>query len=279
MDGPVFITGVTGYIGSRVLQRLLAEGVEVRTVVRSYAAQRRLEADGVGYPQLGSVEMFAPMRQAVHTARVAVHLAGVLKEDRGGLFSHLNEAAGQMFARVAKEQGVEKAVLVTCIGNGPTERIKSQRAAEAALTASGVPYTILRLAPVFGAGSRWDTWLAGLGRSAVAAGGDARWQPLDVDDAAEAIVQAMAPGTAVNQVLEVAGPAVATLREIAARFGSTPYWGAPSRASGLLASLRGGNTDRSLPMSAADLDLHAVANGDGIVTLGMAPGSLRQALP
>lgn len=280
MGGPVFITGVTGYIGSRVLQRLLVGGVEVRTVVRSYAAQRRLEVEGVSFPQLGSIELFAPMRQAIHTARVAIHLAGILKEDRGSLYSHVNDAAGRMFARVAKEQGVDKAVLVTCIGDSATERITSQRAAEAALQASGIPYTILRMAPVFGANSRWDTWLAGLGRTGVAASGGARWQPLAVDDAVEAILRAMAPHVAVNEVVELGGPEVATLREIAARFGSTPDWGAPPPAGRLLGKRRdGGGNAGSLPMSAGDLENAAVPARDGFASLGIDPGSLRQALP
>jgi len=279
VDGPIFITGVTGYIGSRVLRRLLAGGVEVRTVVRSYADQRRLEAEGVGFPQLGSVELFAPMRQAIHTARVAIHLAGILKEERGGRFRHVNEAAGRMFARVANEQGVDRAILVTCIGEGATGRLASQRAAEVALRESGVPYTILRLAPVFGEGSRWNSWFAGLGRSSLPATGAARWQPIDVEDATDAIIRAAFGEAAANEAIELGGPDAGTLREIAARFGSTPDWGAPTRSPGLLAGLRGGTDDRSLPMSPEDLEISAVPAGDGIATLGLDPRGLRQALP
>jgi nucleoside-diphosphate-sugar epimerase len=273
----VFVTGGTGYIGSRVVARLIADGLEVRALCRSMSGQRRLEQMGVGFAQLGSTQFFAPMRQAIHECRSAVHLAGALTEARGNRFNLVNTAAGGMFARVAKEQGVAKAVLVTCVGTEASARIRSQRAAEQSLREAGVPYTVLRLAPVYGPESRLTAWLASFaGSGQLAASGSASWRPLHVDDAVEAILRVLDPDVAANETVEVAGGEALSLRSFAQRLGGGT--GNGQRTSRGLAGLRRRAPDAAAALPPADLEMPMDSGTAGAERLGLTPRSLADGL-
>ena len=275
LQGPVFVTGGTGDLGNRVVQRLTAERVAVRAIARSLPGQRQLEAMGVEFVQLGSPALFAPMRQAVHEAKLAVHLVGAMVERDGNTFAQVNAGMGKMFARVAKEQGVEKAVLVTCAGPNRSPRIRSQQEAEDALRAAGVTYTILRLAPVFGPGSRLSTWFEALAQDGqrVPAAGEATWRPLHVDDAVEAILRALDPATAPNEVVEIGGPDTMAVRELAGRFGvQRALDPRVDGRRGWLGRLR--REPPRLPLPVADFDLSIDPGPAGAARLGLTPRSV-----
>jgi NADH dehydrogenase len=282
IEGPVFVTGGTGYIGSRVVAALIAMGLEVRAIARSLSGQRRLEEAGVSFAQLGSPELFAPMRQAIHQCRSAVHLAGALVEEKGNRFDTVNVRAGGMFARVAKEQGVAKAVAVTCVGSAGSARIRSQRSAEEALREAGVPFSILRLTPVYGPGSRLTEWLAsfGAGERAVPASGEASWRPLHVDDAVEAVLRGLESGTAMGDTVEVGGGEAIQLKAFAERLG------VPSRFEqtgnghkGWFGRVRGGTKPLPLaPFPLEDLEMPMDPGTAGAESLGLSPRSLAEGL-
>ncbi len=275
LPGPVFVTGASGYLGLRVVQRLRADGLPVQAIVRSQTAQRSLEVLGVDPIQLGSPELFAPMRQAIHGAKTALHLAGAQRQLRGSRFEHANTGTGSMFARVAKEEGIAKAVIVSCLGDPEnSRRLRSQRSAEEALRVAGVPYTILRLAPVCGPGGRVDAWLESLARGEgvpIRGDGRARWRPLHVEDAIDAIAAVLDPEIAVGETIEVGGGESLTLRELAARFGAASRF--EGRGLPLPEAVRRRLRRRDLlaPMPPADLLLDMDPGTAGAERLGIAP--------
>jgi nucleoside-diphosphate-sugar epimerase len=70
----VFVTGATGWVGSRTVDELLANGYEVTGLARSDASAAALEAKGARV-QRGDLDDFAGIRAGAETADAVIHLA------------------------------------------------------------------------------------------------------------------------------------------------------------------------------------------------------------
>ena len=76
----ILLTGGTGFVGGHVLERLRADGVPVRCVVRSKAG-RSLDAASLGATEVvaGDLETGEGLNQALAGVDTVIHLAGVTK--------------------------------------------------------------------------------------------------------------------------------------------------------------------------------------------------------
>jgi len=76
----ILLTGGTGFVGSHVLERLRADGVPVRCLVRPKVG-RSLDADSLGASEVvvGELEMGLGLRTALDGVDTVIHLAGVTK--------------------------------------------------------------------------------------------------------------------------------------------------------------------------------------------------------
>lgn len=108
----ILVTGATGFIGRRVLQRLLAEGAEVRALVRPQSQdrlQRRAQA------AIGDLTDPDSVRKAVNGCRTVIHLAGL----RGNWHAdpraqeRVNVGGTLGLLRYALEAGVERVLCVS----------------------------------------------------------------------------------------------------------------------------------------------------------------------
>ena len=95
----------------------------------------------------------------------------------------------------------------------------SKAKAEALVRASGLDWTILKPSLQFGEGDGFFNIIAGLVRMSpgivpVPGDGEARFQPIHVDDVAAIVVRALADPTTVGEAFELGGPRYWTYREI-----------------------------------------------------------------
>lgn len=79
MDGTAFVTGGSGFIGGRLVERLVGEGRTVRALARSEASARRVAELGAK-PVRGDIGDRDSLRDAASGAGVAFHLAAQLGE-------------------------------------------------------------------------------------------------------------------------------------------------------------------------------------------------------
>jgi len=128
----------------------------------------------------------------------------------------------------AKAAGVRHFVYVSIIGidRVPFPYYRMKLAAEAVIRAGGVPFTLLRAAQFPTLIDTLLQWSSKLGPLLI----DKRltFQPVAVQDVADALAKVLA-ADAVNGIVEVAGPRVATLDELArdwlrARGSRRPVW-------------------------------------------------------
>lgn len=110
--GPAFVTGGSGFIGGRLVARLVSEGVEVRALARSRASAERVRALGAE-PVPGELGDRAAMRAGAAGCTVAFHAAAQLSESgRRQDFERGNVAGTRNALAACADAGVRRFVHV-----------------------------------------------------------------------------------------------------------------------------------------------------------------------
>jgi nucleoside-diphosphate-sugar epimerase len=164
----VLLTGATGFVGRPLVAHLAATGYGVRAVVRRSPSP--LLPAGVEVTLLGDLGGPIAWEPQLRAIDVVVHLAGIAHAGRGiapERYDRINHQVTAALAHAAARAGVKHFVFVSSVRaqSGPaadhvlTERDDAQPsdpygcsklAAEAAVAASGVPFTILRPVLIYG---------------------------------------------------------------------------------------------------------------------------------
>ena len=214
----VLVTGATGFVGGRLAAALADRGADVRCLVRDRGRAADLAADGHELHE-GDVLDADSLRGAgdgVTTAYYLVHSMG-RGTDREG-FAERERRAASNFARMAKDEGVERVVYLGGLGDERSEHLRSRAATAATLEREGPPLVYFRAAMVIGAGSESYLTVRYLVERLPAMIAPAwlrnRTQPIAIDDVLEYLVQAAErPDVAAGEV-QIGGPDVLTYGEM-----------------------------------------------------------------
>jgi uncharacterized protein YbjT (DUF2867 family) len=154
---PVLVTGATGYIGGRLVSRLLHGGCSVRCLVRD---PRKLESRcWIGHPQLTVIAGDADDRETLRTALTDCSAAFYLIHSMlvaGTTYRQRDNELADIFAHTAKDVGLPRIVYLGGLGEtgqGLSKHLASRREVEATLASTGIPVTVLRAAMIIGSGS------------------------------------------------------------------------------------------------------------------------------
>ena len=149
------VTGATGYIGGRLAPRLVAEGHQVRCVVRTPA-----KVKDIPWAQQGAVEVVRgdvqdpeAMRSACEGADVLYYLVHSLSEAG---FAAVDRRAALITAEAARDAGVRRIVYLGGIhpeGVELSEHLSSRTEVGEIFLRSGVPTVVLQAAVILGSGS------------------------------------------------------------------------------------------------------------------------------
>jgi uncharacterized protein YbjT (DUF2867 family) len=165
----VFITGGTGYLGSRLVRDLVARGHAVRALVRP-GSESKLPPGASAV--IGDALRAETFREAVRGSDTFVQLVGVAhpSPSKAAEFTSIDLRSAEAGIEAAVAAGVGHFVYVSVAQPAPLMRayIDARRRAEAALSASMLPATVLRPWYVLGPGHYWPIlllplyWLAEL---------------------------------------------------------------------------------------------------------------------
>jgi len=212
----LLLTGATGLVGSTLLSRLLAEGTEVRCLVRD---PRRLGAQRVRVQiALGDLTDPPSFRNALRGVQTVVHLAASIRDQPRGSIEELNGIATWRMVEAAERQGVERFVFFSALGASTHHRTRFLRAkalAEQTVSESDVRSIVFAPSIVYAPGDPWLTLLERLALlpvMPVSGRGRAAFQPIWADDVAACVVAALRAGgglageVAPHARYELAGP-------------------------------------------------------------------------
>jgi len=222
-DALVLVTGVTGYIGGRLVPELVATGRRVRVMVRD---PRRLgDRDWSSRVEVveGDATDPAAVARALDGVGVAYYLLHSLRSGR--TFEAKDRRMALTFGAAAREAGVSRLVYLGGLYPDDTDlspHLQGRKEVEEILLASGVPTTVLRAAVIIGSGSasfemlRYLTerlplvvrprWLAN------------RIQPIAVRDVLRYLVGSASMPSEVNRGFDIGGPDIVTYLDLMQRY-------------------------------------------------------------
>lgn len=219
---PVLVTGATGYIGGRLVPRLLDRGYRVRCFVRT--ARKLSSRPWARHPRLEVVEGDVGDPKALALALAGCSAAYYLVHSMmaaGGEYAARDRELARGFGRAAAAAGVERLIYLGGLGEtgaGLSEHLSSRREVEEALGEGGVPVTVLRAAMIIGSGSASFEILRYLvERLPVMV--TPRWvsttcQPIAVGDVLHYLVACLEEPSTTGEVLDIGGPDVLSYREL-----------------------------------------------------------------
>lgn len=218
----VTVFGGTGFIGTRIIQELLAAGAIVRVATRHPQSAYFLRPAGeVGQvvPVFSSCRSAAEIDHVVEGSDMVVNCMGILYEKSKNAFSHVHTDLPAWISMACAKRGIRFVHLsALAVDRARSEYAISKLSGDNAVLHYHPVSTILRPSVVFGAGDSFTNRFARLARILpvlpLFGGGKSRFQPVYVGDVARAVVLALSDPSTQGRIYEIGGPEVMTFAEL-----------------------------------------------------------------
>jgi NADH dehydrogenase len=215
----ILVTGATGFVGRRVVERLIAGGQSVRALMRNESRSSLLPS-GVDVAK-GDVLDIDSLNQAITGVDSIVHLAAVIREIGSLTFQRVNYEGTKNILEAANAAGVQRIVCASTVGatsDPAVPYLYSRWMAEEEVSRSGLAQTIIRFSIGFGEGDEFFNQLAALVKLfplvPVVGDGKAVFQPIAVEDVARCMVESMKRDDLVGKTIDIGGPQYFTYDEM-----------------------------------------------------------------
>lgn len=213
----ILLTGASGFIGSRLLHALRADGHEVVCASRSRPTEPHDHWVAIDFARATRPEAWLPHLQGV---QAVVNAVGILRENGPQTFQALHTDAPKALFDACVQAGVRQVVQISALGADDEARSRyhlSKRAADRHLLSLPVAGTVLQPSVVFGPGgssTKLFMTLASLPVLGLPAGGRQTLQPVHVDDVVDAVRELLrSPGRCAGEIVPLVGPDPTTLGE------------------------------------------------------------------
>jgi uncharacterized protein YbjT (DUF2867 family) len=218
----VFVTGASGYIGGRLVPRLLDAGYRVRCLARSpkklesraWASSSRVQIVA------GDAEDTQALSEAMRGCGAAYYLVHSMLAS-GEDYAEQDRRLATGFASAAAAAGIERILYLGGLGEtgtGLSEHLASRREVEQALASTTVPVTVFRAAMIIGSGSASFEILRYLvERLPVMI--TPRWvrtenQPIAVRNVLHYLIAALQVRETIGRTLDIGGSDILSYREV-----------------------------------------------------------------
>jgi NADH dehydrogenase len=220
----VLVAGGTGFIGSRVVDQLVAQGTH-RVVVMTRDPQTSRRKAGVEYVH-GDVGDPASLGAATRGIDVVVHAVQfpnhpVENPRKGWTYEKVDGAGTERMVAAATKNSVKRFVYLSGAGARPGRTqpwFRAKERAEKAIKASGMEYVILQPSWIYGPDDRsmnkFVAFVKRLPIVPVIGSGKEQVQPVFVEDAGKVAAAAVTEPQATNRTFELGSSPAITMDEI-----------------------------------------------------------------
>jgi uncharacterized protein YbjT (DUF2867 family) len=215
----VLVTGVTGYVGGRLVPRLLEEGYHVRVLARD--TSRLQGRPWAGQVELAEGDVLKPdtLAAALDGVAAAYYLVHSMKGSVD--FHHRDPEAARSFGVAARQAGVRRIIYLGGLGDPETDlsqHLRSRHETGEALRESGVPVTEFRAAIIVGSGSISFEMVRYL-TERLPAMICPRWvytrvQPIAIRDVLSYLIAALRVPESTGRIIEIGGSDVLTYADM-----------------------------------------------------------------
>ncbi|MFZ0532502.1 MAG: SDR family oxidoreductase [Anaerolineales bacterium] len=219
----ILVAGASGYIGGRLVPRLVAAGHHVICLVRN---PERLKGQSWENVEIRQGNLLDPdsLHGVMQGAEVAYYLVHSMADGARG-FDVRDHIAAENFGATAKAASVQRIIYLGGLGEcdkGISPHLNSRQHVGDVLRASGIPVTELRAAIVIGSGSmsfemiRYITerlpiiftpkWV------------DTLCQPIAIENVLDYLTESLIEPRSIGEIFEIGGPDVLTYGDIMLAF-------------------------------------------------------------
>lgn len=219
----ILVLGGTGFVGSHVCQKLALLPGRITLPTRRTANAQHLQMLPTVDVLVADVHDEAVLTRLVAGHDAVVNLIAVLHGTEAA-FNRVHVELPQKLARACQASGVRRVVHISALGaalDAPSmyqrSKARGEQALNAGVQAAALDLTLLRPSVIFGAEDRFLNVFAKLQQIFPViplAGADTRFQPVWVQDVAQAVVHCLQHPDTAGQIFDVCGPDVMTLKQL-----------------------------------------------------------------
>jgi nucleoside-diphosphate-sugar epimerase len=220
----IFITGGTGALGERLIDRLHQENYNLVVLTRRKPVQRFINNIHYVVGDLTDPETYAFVFEKEQIGAV-IHMAAVTHTNEGTRYYRINTQGTDILVNLAEHSGTKRFIFMStrAVAIDGGDYSNSKRLAEEAVMRSSLDWVILRPAEIYGLskGEAIGKLLNLIEKYPVVpvmGGGSCTFAPVHIDDVIDAIIRVMERKTCKQKIYNLSGPEEITCFELIRKF-------------------------------------------------------------
>lgn len=218
----ILVTGGAGFVGQRLIRRLVDEGHNIRTLIRPSPQTPGLPQGVSVQAAISSLADVRGLRAALVGVDTIFHLAGVDWLAGGDSFRAIETEGTRNLLEAAHDAGVRRLIFLSHLDADRAaafQALKAKGIAEEFIRQSSLDFTIIRSSVAFGPGDHFTTGLAKLIAYfprvfPLPMDGKILLQPIWVEDLVSCLAWCLDDTETLRQTIEIGGPEHLSLRSI-----------------------------------------------------------------